>query len=131
MLYCAASKNYQGKIWTMTSMLHIVAPDMVNDITQYDSEMYVLTNFGLQFGAFGITQLDILKNHAKWVCSDLAIIPSSVHEVIIIPFDYDVACQLIEYIREVNRTIVNDIDILSDNLYIYKRDTNEVTIFKR
>ena len=95
MLYEAAVKNYRGQIHTMTAMFHLLGHDMAP--LPYDSNMYVLTNPGVQFGAFGITQIAILDDHAKWMHSDLAIIPSSVHEAIIFPFIFYISSKMLSF----------------------------------
>lgn len=128
MLYEAAVKNYRGQIHTMTAMFQLLGHDMAP--LPYASNMYVLTNPGVQFGAFGITQIAILDDHAKWMHSDLAIIPSSVHELIIFPFNKDIASWIVEYVPSVNQEQVDPVDVLSDNMYVYRRDSRAVEIWK-
>lgn len=130
MLYNAAVKNYRGDIWTMAAMLSMIDPE-ITEVSQCNGREYVLTNPDFRFGSFGLTQTDILAKHAMMVGSDLAIIPSSVHELIILPLNQIVANEVVSWISEVNDTMVDTVDVLSNNLYIYKRETNEVVIFER
>jgi hypothetical protein len=58
---------------------------------------------------------------------DLYIIPSSVHETLIIPsrLDLDVS-QFRKVIMEVNATAVSEEEYLSDHAYLYKRKSNKL-----
>lgn len=64
--------------------------------------------------------------------SDLYIIPSSIHEVIILKAeDFDKSKELIDLVREVNASdAVQDVDILSDNIYKYNADKKCVTLLE-
>lgn len=90
--------------------------------------MYVLSNESGMYGAGTIFYPDALKKIADNMETDLFIIPSSVHEVLIIPdsnYDMDVE-ELRAMIREVNETTVKDEEVLSDNLYVYDRDSDRI-----
>ena len=66
-------------------------------------------------------------------CNSVFIIPSSVHEVLILPKrDTDVinATDLRSMISEVNDTCVEAKDILSYSLYYYERGSNEVVKYE-
>ena len=58
---------------------------------------------------------------------NLYMLPSSVHEWMILPECDDVA-YLKEMVTEVNRTAVAEIDLLSDHVYRYDRKTDMVEI---
>ena len=92
--------------------------------------IYVATNTSMYLGAGVIFYPDMLKELADYHESDLFIIPSSVHETLIIP-DTNMIMDiesLREMIREVNRTAVADEEILSDNLYVYERENGSLFI---
>ena len=87
---------------------------------------------------FGFTEQEVkeLLAYCKAEFSDelkketLTILPSSIHECLIInaedaPKDID---ELREMVKEVNETVVSDQDILSNNVYIYNRTTDKITI---
>ena len=72
----------------------------------------------------------IIKKFSNFIESDLYIIPSSIHELLIIPTttsEQD-ATHLKYMIREVNDTQVAEEEILSYNLYYYSRETDEIEI---
>lgn len=99
-----------------------------SDENEFDEEdfencyMYVLTNEKKQFGAATILYDNELKDFSERIESDFYIIPSSVHEVIIIPSKFvDSSDSLDEMICEVNSSQVPLVDILSDHAYKYNR----------
>ncbi len=94
--------------------------------------IYIATNTSMYLGAGVIFYPGMLREMADYHESDLFIIPSSVHETLIIPdtnMSMDVE-SLRNMIGEVNRTAVADEEILSDNLYIYERESDSMFIVK-
>lgn len=96
---------------------------------QEDHLMYVLTNRNSQNGAACILYPDVLKEFAGRVESDLYILPSSVHEVILIK-DNDMhdPDALRNMVKEVNRTQVEPEEVLSDQVYHYSRKSDRVEL---
>ncbi|MCR4693948.1 MAG: DUF5688 family protein [Pseudobutyrivibrio sp.] len=87
--------------------------------------IYVATNERKTNGAGVILYKDMLKALAAKTKSDLAVIPCSVHEVIIITADgksEDWLDGIRSSISYVNETEVDARDVLSNNLYYYYRD---------
>ena len=84
-------------------------------------------------GAACVLYPDKLKDLADEFGSDLLILPSSIHEVLIIADsenftepDYHVFCNTI---KNVNRESIQPEDFLSDNMYLYRRETDNLQIF--
>ena len=70
---------------------------------------------------------DVVKRFAEENDRDFFILPSSVHEVILIPKVSGVSAEmLLEMVKEVNATQVEDIEVLSDNVYCYERESDRV-----
>ena len=95
--------------------------------------LYVLTNDAAHNGAACVLYPDKLKDLADEFGSDLLILPSSIHEVLIIAdsenfteHDYHVFCNTI---KNVNRESIQPEDFLSDNMYLYRRETDNLQIF--
>lgn len=86
-------------------------------------KMYVLTNQAKLNGASAMLYSDKIAELADSLQSDLMILPSSVHEVLLLSDDseqqYDFYRQMVE---EVNTTQVEPEEILSFNLYRYSRE---------
>lgn len=92
-----------------------------------DIQMYVLTNKNRINGAAAMFYDEVLKEFADSVEKDLIIIPSSVHEVILIPNNNSITeDEVNEMIREVNQTELNPVEILSEHAYLYKRKEDEI-----
>lgn len=93
------------------------------------SGMIVITNSMLEYGASAIIYSDALKQLAREYESDLYILPSSISEVIVIPYidvEEDAEERLSGMIGGVNATQVPDAEILSDLLYKYERKTDRI-----
>ena len=94
-----------------------------------DNPMWVLSNRQRIQGASCILYPDLLKRLAEKEKQSFYILPSSIHEVILLP-DKGVESpkQLKEMIAEVNRTQVAPEEVLSDNLYYFDFDEGNVKI---
>ena len=87
-----------------------------------DNHMYILTNSARQFGATAILYKEILEMIADELRDDYYILPSSIHEVIILPRRYSPSPEeLDEMIVEINDTQVSPDEVLSDHAYYYSR----------
>ena len=85
--------------------------------------MYVLTTESSTLGACAMYYPDVKEKAGELIGSDYYILPSSVHEVILIPDTAGIdAKELCDMVRQANRTVVEEKDILSDNVYHYSRD---------
>lgn len=93
--------------------------------------MFVMSNSAHVNGASVILYEGALAQFALRLQKDIIILPSSIHEVILIPFggEYD-RRYLEEMVREVNATQLDAMEILSDRVYIYKRDAARITFFE-
>jgi len=92
-----------------------------------NSGMYVLSNRTKIFGAAVMLYSEVLKQFAERKKTDLFILPSSVHEVIIIPKENGMEWKkLQEMVIEVNETQVEDTEVLSDSVYCYSREKDEL-----
>lgn len=107
--------------------------ELVEDVTgitvqgEDDLPMYVLTNKDKRFGASAMLYSEQMHDLAENFGSDLLILPSSVHEVLLLPDDH---CQEYSFYRqmvnEVNKTQVEPEEVLSYGLYRYSRTNAEI-----
>lgn len=83
---------------------------------------YVLSGRNCLYGASCMLYDGVLKNFAERMAADLIILPSSIHEVLLIPdrhlLDYDSLCSMV---RDINAGEVPREDVLSDHIYLYTR----------
>lgn len=108
--------------------LKSVIDEFYGDIPQTVNEeicrLYVLTNITKSFGAACILYEDELERIADMVEADYYILPSSVHEVIILPDGKGEDPEsLHRMIKEVNENHLTREEVLSDYPYYYSRKT--------
>lgn len=91
--------------------------------------MYVLTNKSKVNGAACILYQDIMYHFASFMHNDVYILPSSVHEVILVPTNVMQTKEELEgIVKEVNETQVDREEVLSDKIYRYWLDTQSITL---
>ena len=94
----------------------------IEDIQQ-EVPMYVLSNKSRVNGAACILYKDVLKDFAMVTGKDLYILPSSIHEVILLPADGTQESELLKMmVKEINQSQVEAEEVLSDSVYIYRLD---------
>lgn len=82
--------------------------------------LYIATNDCGLNGASVICYPDVFKDFAAQMGTDFYIIPSSIHEVILLSANTDMTPQMIsEMISSANREVVASDDFLSDSVYWY------------
>ncbi len=85
-----------------------------------DKAMFVLSNKECFFGASCIMYPEVLHKFALEHQSDVYILPSSIHETILIPTSKAPSKEeLCSMVKEVNNTEVAATERLSDNVYVY------------
>lgn len=94
-----------------------------------DKELYVLTNSVRTFGAVQILFGEKLGRLAERMNSNFYILPSSIHELIIVPdkMDYTPDC-LMNIVREVNQTSLTETEYMADSVYYYDHRTGNVKV---
>lgn len=100
----------------------------VNSESEY-SEMHVLSTTSHIYGAVYMFYSSKIKALADKLDSDLYILPSSIHELILIPvLENEEVETLRKMVNQVNEESVENIDYLSDNVYRFNRNTEEICI---
>jgi hypothetical protein len=109
------------KMTDMTSILKEVLGEDVMDETS-DIPMYVLTNRYHTNGACVILYDQLLKQLADFFNRDLVVLPSSIHEVLLVPVEVSVdLAQYDRMVQEVNETQLADDEVLSNHAYFFSR----------
>ena len=139
-LYQAARENTQRlqeyEIKTMAEVLREIVrtenPEETDDedyVTELSDNvpMYVLSNKSRVEGAARMLYPNLIRDFADAVGSSLYIIPSSIHELLLLPAGQEEESREIKHmIREINDTQVNAEEILSYSLYFYDREERKV-----
>ncbi len=91
--------------------------------------LLILTNSRRYFGASCLLYQDLLEKFAGELGEDFFILPSSVHEVILLPEKHVKNKErLFQMVSEVNRTQLEPEEVLSDAVYYYDRSTGRIRI---
>lgn len=89
--------------------------------------MYVLTNEKKLYGAACMLYPGVLKKFSEKMRQDFYILPSSVHEVILVPADAKADQEsLRETVTDINRTQVAEEEVLADSVYFYSRNMDRI-----
>ena len=105
-------------------------PDFIKEIEDCEVTIYILTNHYRTNGATVILYEDLLRQLAEKFQQDFLLLPSSIHEVLLIPVDSADSEDLSRYTRmvqEVNETQLADDEILSDHAYYFSRITGQLS----
>lgn len=124
-LCAAAHRNtcrlFPARLEPMSDLLNSLLPeqDRVDDLP---NPMFVLSNSRRMYGSSVILYDGVIKSSADMLGDDLIIIPSSIHEMLLIPASN---CGSVESMKEAvlytNRTVLDADDVLSDSIYYYSR----------
>jgi hypothetical protein len=131
-LYRVAMENMDAfQLFNMQDYLMEALDTVGNDIidTKDKLPLYVLTNESRRYGAAEILNPDALRHMVDLLKDDFWILPSSIHEFIIIPVHFGhEAAELERMVEQVNNTQLPLNEILSFHVYRYSRETGEITI---
>ncbi len=126
-----APKILPGSCRDICDMMEMMCPEKAASVTDdmRNLGLYVLSNERLTHGAAVMLYPGMMDKVSGIVGSDLYIIPSSIHELIVLS-DMNQADPgyLREMIMLVNRKQLAPQDILSDSLYHFDRETKKITI---
>ena len=122
-------KNPWDPEWPGTMSMDELIGQVIGE--EHEVPMYVLTNQSHYYGAACILYPELLKCIGECLNSDFFVLPSSVHELILLrdPGMAD-AETLTEMVKEVNRTEVKEEEVLSDTVYYYDRDKEVLCILR-
>lgn len=92
----------------------------------YDCDITVVSNTKRYKGAAAILNRGALRAFAENNKLDrFFIIPSSIHECLLVPYNEDLTLGLVTgFLREINKTMVDDIDVLSNYVYEIKIESD-------
>lgn len=139
-LYQAAKENTQRlqeyEIKGITEVLRdIMCAEEVENIADEDCisafsgsvPMYVLSNKNRVEGAACMLYPNLIRDFAEAIQSSFYIIPSSIHELLLLPTEHLEESQEIKHmIREINDTQVSVEEVLSYSLYLYDKEEQRI-----
>ncbi len=99
------------------------------DVSEFDDMIYVISNEQMYLGAIALLYPGELQKIALKIQSSFYVIPSSVHELIVIKDDGSQnAEELRAMIEYVNESVVSEEEFLSNNPYYYDFNTKELCV---
>ncbi len=86
--------------------------------------MYVLSNSLRNYGAACIAYPHIMEDVGEILQGDYYILPSSIHEVVIVPYTREISRkEMDDMVKDINETQVAEEEVLSNHVYLYERST--------
>lgn len=111
----------------MRKLLREICPYAVDEGEKEEESLYVLSNKLRSFGAASMLYEGILEKVGQKLGENYYILPSSIHEVIVVPESKSPVKQdLEEMVREINETQVEEEEVLSDRVYYFSRKENRL-----
>lgn len=131
-LFRNACKNTERKLPYQFARLD----DMLRDISKEEVEefcdrqpIYVLTNESRSYGAVSMLYCELLKHISEVLGQGFYVVPSSVHEVLIVPESSGFKKnELEDMLNEVNKSEVEPDEILSEKVYYYSRKADRLLL---
>ena len=137
----ASEQNTQARGFTVQTMDDIIRQSVSEDMGATPSEtlgvsmrvparpdMWVFTSISKAYGAPILLYQKYFEDVADGLNDDLYIMPSSIHELICIPAAGVNPGDLRTIVREINSTQVAVEDVLSNNVYLYRKETGVISI---
>lgn len=91
--------------------------------------LFVMTNEKSMFGSVALIFDEELECFANRIGSGFYVLPSSVHELILVPECKEFNTEYFKsMVREINATQVDATEVLSDNIYFYDKETKNLMV---
>lgn len=98
------------------------------DSDQPHTPILLLTNDAFCYGAASLFTTDLVRDFARCAGTDFYVLPSSIHEFLLVPTQEDVDTDhLHEMVASVNREVVSADEVLSDHVYLYRRKDDRLS----
>lgn len=132
----ALANSFEKEMPVICDIREIMAELMGVDVADIDVlmgdgeepkvEQIVVTNESKMFGAVNIFNEEVQDDLADRIGGDFYILPSSVHEVIVIPADPERLGEFKDTVREVNEEQVDPKDRLSDHVFAFDAENRQL-----
>ena len=111
---------------TMKNMAGELADKIEPEMFEDEPVQYIVSTPTMIDGAVALLFNDELKKISEKLNDDFYIIPSSIHELIVMPYSTTPASigEMNAMVRTVNAEEVDEADVLTDHVYIYRKDKN-------
>ena len=116
-----------SRMFADSDMSSIAMDTMLDDIPS-DEQMFVISNMRGVNGAVSILYEDVLHNLAEKLDNDLYILPSSIHECILISAKHGNPYELAQMVTQINMSEVKLSERLSNQVYHYDKDLRKISL---
>ncbi|VYT32925.1 Uncharacterised protein [Tyzzerella nexilis] len=93
-------------------------PFLENGVERFEKQIYVVSNRKKQYGASAIILPKTYEILREYLGDRFIILPSSLHECIAVSYEENQLEELVDIVRCVNCEVVEDVDKLSDHIYL-------------
>lgn len=129
-IHNVAAENSKKDNWSIVTMRDKLSGILEDDDINAEPIMYIIGEKAIFGGACIYTKSGI-KELAKKLNKNILILPSSIYELILLPCDDDICKNEIgikKMVNEINNEYVADDEFLSDNIYLYSLENDDITI---
>lgn len=118
-------RMFPALVRSMSETIRLFEDEAEEDMEDCDvcNLMFILSNRQMMNGASVILYDELLENIAEEVEANYFLLPSSIHEMILVPdymgMDREV---MLNMVREANRTVIEEEDFLSDSIYYFNKE---------
>ena len=129
-LYLTAIDNFRKEEFTITNMTSLFPAKLAEEL-EMGIDMYIFSTKNRIQGARAMLRVDMLKIFADEKGCNLFILPSSVHEVLLICDEKGICVEgLKAIVRDINSNsdVIEEEEVLSDSVYYYDRGKGEIRI---
>lgn len=132
-LYTEAMENLEKEpyniqpIATLLGGMAGVPSEEMRELPEEMTKQHVLSNESCRYGAAGMMRQDLMERFAEQAGGSFYILPSSVHDLILLPDDGSVNAECLkEMVQEVNKSAVAWEEWLSEDVYYYDCEERKV-----
>lgn len=134
-LYRTAMENLENEPYSIKPIVELlggmagIPTGAVRELPEEVTKQHVLANEGCRYGAAGMLRQDLMEGFAEQSGDSFYILPSSIHDLILLPDDDSVSAECLkEMVKEVNKSTVAREEWLSEDVYYYDCEEKKVTI---
>lgn len=128
-VYLTAIENLRKEEFVIEDMYSLLPPEIADELGK--SPLFVFSARNRMYGARAMLRKDMLKAFAEEQESSLFILPSSVHEVLLLRDEKGIEAEWLKGMVctiNVDANVISKEDVLSDSIYYYDRERNELRI---
>lgn len=139
-LYQAAKQNTKQLFPCLIQPLDVLLQEYLPDDEELQGlfnssgsefQLHILTNRSKINGSTCLIYDNILAEFSSQHHSDIYILPSSIHELLLLPANPHIEePALLSLVHDANRTVVADTDFLSDSIYRYDAKRNRIIMIQ-